>query len=97
MEEPNVVGAYETKRGRYTHRYVFLEDGAVEFYRNDNKISKSKWKIIDDKLQVEQKDGSVEVARINSEGSLSYIAYIVKWGKRYDLSEIEQSPFKKIQ
>ena len=31
---PNVVGTYEAKRGRWTHRFDFLENGVVEGYRN---------------------------------------------------------------
>jgi len=31
---PNVVGTYEANRGRWTHRFDFLENGVVEGYRN---------------------------------------------------------------
>ena len=56
---------------------------------------KAKWKIVDGALHLLPQDGNVEVARINSDGSISFIAFIVHWGKRYDLSKKKHGAWKK--
>ena len=109
---PNVVGTFEAKRGRWTHRFDFLENGVVEGYRNikererrrwwnpknwfkDDGCIKAKWKIVDGELHLLHQDGNVEVARINSDGIISFIAFIVHWVKRYALSKKKHGTWKK--
>ena len=43
-KEPNGVGTYEAKHGRWTHRFDFLGNGVVEEgYRNIKERERRRW------------------------------------------------------
>ena len=94
-EEKKIIGTYELKYLGDTHIFVFCKRAILESYNNGRKQEDHKWKIVDGELHLLHQDGNVEVARINSYGSISFIAFIVHWGKRYDLSKKKHGTWKK--
>ena len=98
-EEKKVVGTYEMKEGEDTIKYVFLENGVLEAYRNGKKHEgKFKWKISKDGeiYFIDKHEDIGGVSRINIDGSITFIASIVD-GKRTDFTKEEQFTYKKIK
>ena len=98
-EEKKVVGTYEMKEVVDTIKYVFLENGVLEAYRNGKKHEgKFKWKISKDGeiYFIDEHEDIGGVSRINKDGSITYIASIVD-GKRTDFTKEEQYTYKKIK
>ena len=94
-----VVGEYEIKKDGNTLKQVYLENGVFEGYRNGKKEDEEgKWVISKEgKLHILENDGDTGVFRINKDGSITYIAVILKDGKRLDLPKENQTTFKKIK
>mgnify|MGYP001420993236 CR=1 FL=1 len=105
--EEKVVGTYEIKakqgfavEHQITGRYVILENGIVESYRNDppsfTKSDEHKWKIVDGDIHVKYDNGAIDVYRINKDGSLNGIA-LIEDGKRTDTPKEFQNTYIKIK
>lgn len=92
-----VVGTYEIKEGGETYRAVFLANGFVEDYENGKKLeNKSKWKIAKGELHVTDGSSTISAARINKDGSITWIANLED-GKRTDFPKEDQSTWRKIK
>ena len=89
--EEKLVGSYED--GQY--KFVLLENGTVEVYKNGKKVDDGPWKI--DGKEVHFGDGnSIDVFKIEANGDLTSIADISK-GKRIDQQKERQHTLKKIK
>ena len=97
--EEKVVGTYEAKhKNGDTYRGVLLDNGITESYINGKKReAEAKWTIINRELHIADKDGDIEVYRINKDGSITIIATIDKDGERKDLPKDKQETAKKIK
>ena len=94
-----VVGEYEMKKDGLTYKLVFLDNGILEWYMNGKKAGTEwirKWSIVDGKIHVKFDVGDIEVWRINSDRSITQIAYIVD-GKREGIPKEDQDAIKKIK
>ena len=90
-----VVGTYELKKGGYTYKGIFQDNGVQEDYVNNKKAGYNKWKIVKEEVHIDQ--GSyVTVYKINPDGSLTSI-YRIKNGKRESFPKEKQFTFKKIK
>ena len=91
------VGEYEAKEdGGYTVKEVFLENGVREWHLNGKKREEGKWSIVDGEIQVDDGSSTISVARINKDGSITWIANIED-GKRTDFPKEEQLTWEKIK
>jgi len=96
--EEKVVGTYEAKKDGDTWKFVFLENGIMEDYKNGKKYGlDSPWKLVNRKIHVEDGAGGITVMSINKDGSVTDIAYIYSWGERVDRPKEDQNPYKKIK
>ena len=97
-EEQKVVGSYEAKVLGKTLKWVFLDNGIVEFYNNGKKQQEEdKWKIVEGELHIDDENGHILVSRINSDGSITDIILMDNDGKREEVPKEEQTTFKKIK
>ena len=69
-EEKKVVGSYEAKVEGATVKLVFLANGKVEHYRNEEK---REWKIDEKKVHVVSRN-STSIYKIEPNGDLTWIA-----------------------
>ena len=100
-----VIGTYEHKedgeRGESAvvglHKLVFLENGVCEWYLNGKKGEEAKWSISKEgELHVTDGSSSLDVVRINKDGSITFIADI-RNGERDDYAIEDQGTLKKIK
>ena len=92
-----VVGTYE-RRGMFTERFVFLENGVGKTYLEGKKNGEAKWKISKEgELHFIYENGDIAVFRINKDGSITIITYIDKDGEREDYPKEDQHTYKKIK
>ena len=91
-EEKKVVGSYEAKVGGATVKLVFLENGKVEHYRNEEGRD---WKIDGKKVHVVSKN-STSIYKIEPNGDLTWIAldYV---GERIPKRPFQSATFKRIK
>ena len=98
----SVAGTYELKKDEFTLRYVLLENGVWEWYAFGKKqgvIPKNsivKWSIVDGEIHIDNDSRGIKVYRINTDKSITRIAYIID-GKRREAPRDEQRTFKKIK
>jgi len=96
-EEQKVVGEYEFKHeDGDIGRTVFLENGVWQGFSNDKKDGEGKWNVVDGEIHVTTRHKEM-VLRINKDGSITFIAYISKDGKRKEAPKEKQTTFKKIE
>ena len=94
-EEDKVVGTYEHKKGGYTFKWVFLENGIIEttaFAKTDG----GTWKMVGNEVHVAEEGKSIAVFKIEPNGDLTAIAEIIRT-KREDLPKEDQMTLKKIK
>ena len=91
--EEKVVGSYEFSP---TSKIVFLDNGVLELYQNNEIAQSNKWSIVDEEIHILNQDGEVEVVRIEPNGDLTNIAKI-KNGIRTEESLDEQQTIKRIK
>ena len=91
--EDKVVGGYEFSP---TSKIVFLGNGVLELYQNDEIAQSGKWSIVEEEIHILNQDGEVEVIRIEPNGDLTNIAKI-KNGIRTEESLDEQQTIKRIK
>jgi hypothetical protein len=91
-EEKKVVGSYEAKVGGATVKLVFLENGKVEHYRNEEG---REWKIDGKKVHVVSKN-TTSIYKIEPNGDLIWIAldYV---GERIPKRPFQSATFKRIK
>ena len=97
--EEKVVGEYEFNTGEDggdTVKEVFLENGVREWHLNGKKREEDKWSIVDGEIQVDDGSSTITVARINKDGSITWIANIED-GKRTDFPKEDQLTWKRIK
>ena len=92
----SVIGIYEHTGRNNTFKWVFLENGIAEYYRNGKQGGEFKWAIVGGEKHVDGGVAGIEVYRINKERSIAQIAYISD-GKRTDFSKEDQLTYKKIK
>ena len=90
-----VAGTYESRRPNDIWRIILLENGALETYLNGEKHGEYLWKIAGEEIHVEAKGSRGRIYKINSDGSLTSIAYLDE-GKRIDRPEDKQAIYKRI-
>ena len=90
-----VAGTYESKRPDDTWRITLLENRVLETYLNGEKHGGYLWKIAGEEIRVEANGSRGRIYRINSDGSLTSIAYLDE-GKRIDRPEDKQAIYKRI-
>ena len=91
-EEDKVVGTYEHKKGGYTFKWVFLENGIIEttaFAKTDG----GTWKMVGKEAHLDCKS-VILVCKIEPNGDLTVIARIID-GKRKEQSR--QLTFKRLK
>jgi len=94
-EEDKVVGTYEHKKGGYTFKWVFLENGIIEttaFAKTDG----GTWKMVGNEVHVAEEGKSIAVFKIEPNGDLTLIAEIIRT-KRKDIPKEEQTTIKKLK
>ena len=94
-EEDKVVGTYEHKKGGYTFKWVFLENGIIEttaFAKTDG----GTWKMVGNEVHVAEEGKSMAVFKIEPNGDLTMIAEIIRT-KRKDIPKEDQMTLKKIK
>ena len=97
-EEEKVVGEYELKLDGDSYKWVFLDNGVLEWYKNGKKIEvEYKWKIVGKEIHLDSPFGYKSVYRINKDRSITYIAGIHKGGKRSALPKKSQVSYKKTK
>ena len=87
--EDKVVGTYERKVGEFTFKLVFLENGVFELYETGEEDGAGTWTLQEgedshgevDEVLADIKDGVVIVLKIETNGDLTFFAWI-KDGKR---------------
>jgi hypothetical protein len=78
----DVVGKYEVNANGLTGELVFYENGTVEAFLGGKTTNVfAKWKLVEEQVHFEDKDGNVMVYKIESNGDLISIAAI-RNGKR---------------
>ncbi len=103
----SAVGEYELKEFRSARflkgavlKQVYLENGVREWYINITKQGSFKWSIVDGEIHVDNEDkdapGGTGILRINEDGSITDIAYIID-GERTDFRKEDQYTYKKIK
>ena len=92
----SVVGEYEYKLNGDTGKQVYLENGIEESYRNGKKLAESKWSIVDGEIHAKSDSGAINISRINTDKSITYIANIAD-GKRTGWAKENQLIYKKIK
>jgi len=93
----SVVGEYGAKyKSGTTYKYVFLDNGIEESYRNGKKQGDGKWSIVKGEIQVKYDSGAMWVWRINTDTSITGITWMNKDGKQTDVSN-DGWTFKKIK
>ena len=98
LEEKELVGTYERYTGSYTSRWVFLDNGIREVYRNGKKgEAEFKWSLVNNELHIKSTNNVVYIYRLNPDNSITYIGYILPNGERKDYLKPVQNPFKKIK
>ncbi len=96
LEEKKFAGTYERKIRSNTYRWVFLDNGIAEHYRNGNKYSSDReWSIVDNELHVKYPNSEVGVFKINPDNSITHVANISN-GKRIDYTKERETTWKKI-
>ena len=96
--EEKVAGTYEGKEGEDTIKFVLLENGILEFYRNGKKDEEEgKWSIVDRELHIVDKDGEIFVLRINKDESITWVVVLSREGEREDIPKDKQETYKKIK
>ena len=94
-EEDKVVGTYEHKKGGYTFKWVFLENGIIEttaFAKTDG----GTWKMVGNEVHVAEEGKSIAVFKIEPNGDLTVIADIFN-GKRDDYPKEDQRTCKRLK
>ena len=92
-----IEGTYEGKLFEDTIKLVFLENGVLEAYANDEKQEAgAKWKVVGKELHLGSEKGGFSVFRIENNGDLTFIAAI-RDGKREETPKEEQGAFQKIK
>jgi hypothetical protein len=92
-----IEGTYEGKVSEVTIKLVFLENGVLEAYANDEKQKAgAKWKVVGMELHLGSEKGGFSVFRIENNGDLTFIAAI-RDGKREETPKEEQGTFQKIK
>ena len=88
----SIVGTYEGKPYLTTVKLVFLENGKVEHYRNEEG---REWKIDEKKVHVVSKN-STSIYKIEPNGDLTWIAldYV---GERIPKRPFQSATFKRIK
>ena len=92
----SVVGEYESKEDGITYKYILLENGIRELYRDGKKASESKWSIVNGEVHVKYHSAWIYVWRINTDKSITLIARI-RDGKRAAYPKEDQWTSKKIK
>ena len=100
----SVVGEYESPIGGWTRgnvtyppaKQVYLENGTVEQSMDGKKHTAFKWAIVDGEIHIDPNSRLIAIWRINTDRSITHIAYIVD-GKRTEFSKEEQITYKKIK
>ena len=93
------IGTYERKVRSGIDRTVLTKDGIVQFYSNGKKQSREdKWKAVGEELFLEDSSGTIQVHKINADGSLVTISYITG-GKRtkYPKAKQDEYTYKRIK
>ena len=94
----SVVGEYELKNvNGNTFKYIYLENGIEESYRNGKKLAESKWSIVKVEIHDKFNSGLISVFRINTDKSITKIEGIYRDGRRFDIPKERQQTFKKIK
>ena len=103
-EEKKVVGVYKWKnRAGGTYKRVFLDNKVLEFYTDDKKrtdVPDGKWEIVDGELHIEgwpKFQGARAVARINNDGSFTFVAEIKDGGRIQKQTITAEDTYKKIK
>ena len=97
-----VIGEYEIKKDEDTVRFVILENGNFEGYKNGKKEAEGKWKLSKEgELNLTYSNEHSVVFRINKDGSITAIIGISENGElgreRIELNKKEQQTAKKIK
>ena len=102
-EEKKLIGEYERKSiDGVTYKFVFLENGIVEEYKDDKKGQERRDKPLtwginkNGELYIIWEYPSVWIYSINKDTSITYIAHRML-GVRKDWAKEEQETFKKIK
>jgi len=103
----SVAGEYMLKKGKDVYKWVFLGDGVVAGYKNGKKTTEDKWSLMTEihpikqhslfgkVIHIKRADDSTEIARINPDGSITFIAQIDKNGKRMGTEDNKRATFIK--
>ena len=103
----SVAGEYKLEKSDNIYRCVFLVNGVVKGYLNDKKTTENKWSLLTEihpikqhsflgkVIHIEREAGKTDVARINPDGSITFIAQIAKNGERKGVTEDEQTTYTK--
>jgi hypothetical protein len=95
-EEKKVVGEYESIYYGKTYKRVFLKNGIVEWYVNGKKRAEYKLEIVNGEISAAFGSEYKDIYRINTDRSITHIAYISDGG-REDFPKEEQLTYKKIK
>ena len=80
-----------------TRKWAFLDNGIVEKYSQGKKDAEGKWSVVRGEIHTKYNySGTIFVYIINTDKSITYIAYIED-GKRTERSKEDQLTYKKIK
>ena len=92
-----VAGSYEFKNGEDTFKYILLENGDAENFKNNEERPLSlTWEKNDDEVHVKAPNGVIAVFRIEPDGGLTRIGKIMD-GERKAQPEDQQRTWKKTK
>ena len=92
----SVVGEYEIKLFAVPSKYIFLENGVREYYKNGKHIKEHKWEMVNGQIHVKNVGEFTDVYRINKDKSITWISEIEK-GKGKGTLIPEQFTYKKTK
>ena len=93
----SLVGSYEGKFDVNTFKYILLEKGKCEMYKNGKKRNEGAWYIEAKEVRVlADTTGIILVWKVESNGDLTMISYIID-GKRTDIPKNSLMHYKKVK
>ena len=88
---------YEFRDRWNTYKYILLDDGYYDYYRNGKKTGGSIWTIANGEIHVNYDSGVIGIYRLNPDKSITEIASINLDGKRTDRLKEQQYTFIKVK
>ena len=95
LDAGKITGTYNSTGPGDVWKLAFLEQGILQTYINERKHNEYQWKIVGEEIHIEANEGKGRVYVVNSEGSLTSIAYL-EGEERIERPKDKQTTYNKI-